>query len=150
MEKGAKVFVASDHAGFETKEKIRRYLDEKKMGYKDFTPVKKKGDDYPGYAFKVAKAVAKTRGGKGILVCGSGLGMEIAANKVKGARAVEVYDDYTAKMSRKDNDANIISFRERGVPGKKAIKLLNTWLNTKFSGAKRHKRRIKEIAKYEK
>lgn len=149
MKKDVKIFIGSDHAGFETKEKIRKYLDSKKISYEDFTPVKKKGDDYPLYAFKVAKKVAETKDGKGILVCGSGTGMEIAANKIKGIRAVAPYDAYTAKMSRHDNDANIVTFRERGFPSKKVIRLLDIWLKTKFSGAARHKRRIKEINKHE-
>ncbi len=145
-----KIFIGSDHAGFETKEKIKKYLERRGIGYEDFTPVKKKGDDYPLYAFKVAKKVAATKEGRGILVCGSGTGMEIAANKVKGIRAVAPYDTYTARMSRTDNDANIVTFRERGFPSSKVIRLLKVWLDTKFSGAVRHKRRIKEISKYEK
>lgn len=141
--------MGSDHAGFDVKEKIRKYLDSRGIKYKDFTPLKKKGDDYPIYAFEVGREVAKTKGARGILVCGSDTGMVIAANKVRGVRAVAPYDEYTAKMSRTDDDANVIAFRGRKpFPMQKITKLLNLWLSTKFSGASRHRRRIKEINKY--
>ncbi len=149
MKEEVKIFIGSDHAGFNTKEKIRKYLDSKKIKYKDFSPLKKEGDDYPDSAFKVSESVAKTKEGKGILVCGSGTGMVIAANKVKGIRAVAPYDLYTAKMSKKDNNTNVIAFRGRGFPIEKILKMLQSWLNTKFSGVKRHERRIKKIMNYE-
>lgn len=145
------IFIGADHAGFDVKEKIKKYLKSKKIFYEDFSPVRREGDDYPLYAFEVAKRVVETKDSKGILVCGSDTGMVIAANKVKGARAVAPYDEYTAKMSRRDDDANIIAFRGRHPFYMNKIKrLLDIWLNTKFSGAMRHKRRIKEISKYEK
>lgn len=148
--KGDKLFLGSDHAGFETKEKIRKYIDSKKINYTDFTPLKKDKDDYPDYAFKVAESVAKKKNSKGILVCGSGTGMIIAANKVKGIRAVAPYDEYTAKMSREDNDTNVIALRGRGFSSEKALKLFKVWMKAKFSESDRHKRRLKKISNYEK
>ena len=143
------IFVGSDHAGFKTKEKIRKYLEKNKIPYYDLTPGFVDKDDYPDAAFLVAEKVAK-KNAKGILVCGSGTGMEIAANKVKGIRAFAPYDLYTAEMSRKDNDTNVIAFRGRGFSKTKIIKMLKLWLNTPFSKAPRHIRRIKKISAYEK
>ena len=150
MKKSVKIFIGSDHAGFNVKEKIKKYLDSKKIPYEDFTPIKKKEDDYPDYAFKVSEKVSKIKGTKGILVCGSGTGMVIVANKVKGIRAFAPYDTYTAKMARHDNDTNVVAFRGRGFPEKEILKILKVWLETPFSGIPRHKRRINKIKKYEK
>lgn len=150
MEEVKKIFLGSDHAGFKTKEKIKKYLEKKKISYEDLTPKLIEGDDYPDNAFKVAEKVAKTRNSRGVLVCGSGTGMEIAANKVKGIRAFAPYDLYTARMSRKDNNTNVIAFRGRGFDFKLILKMLNVWIKTPFSNASRHKRRINKIRKYEK
>ena len=105
----------------------------------------KKDDDYPDYAFKVAKAVAKHKGSKGILVCGTGIGMGIAANKVRGIRAAMAYDLYSAKMSRLHNDSNILELRGRKFPYKKNEQIVMAWLKTPFSGGARHKRRIAKL-----
>lgn len=148
--KDVKIFIGADHAGFDTKEKIRKYFDSKKILYEDFTPEKIEGDDYPDYAFKVARKVARTKNGKGVLVCGTGTGMAIAANKVKGIRAVTPYDKYTAKMSKIDNDANVIALRERGISPSKSLDIVKAWLKAKFSGVKRHKRRIMKINNFKK
>src|SRR3989338_5668511 len=108
-----KVFLGADHAGFNLKEKIRPLL--LKRGYlvNDLSPEFIKGDDYPEHAFRVARAVRQNSGSKGILICGSGLGMSIAANRLKGIRAVDAYDSYTAKMSRKDENSNVLCLRAR-------------------------------------
>jgi len=141
------IYLGADHAGFSLKEKIKRFLDKKKIEYKDLGAHKlKKNDDYPDHAFKVAKAVAKDKGSRGILFCGTGTGEVIAANKVKGIRAAVAYDDYSAKMSRDHNDTNILGVRSRGFSENKAKKIISLWLKTKFSGAERHKRRLKKIA----
>jgi len=145
-----KIFIGSDHAGFNTKERIKKYLEKKKLSYKDLTPKLIEGDDYPDVAFNVAENVTKTKNSRGILVCGSGTGMEIAANKVKGIRAFAPYDTYTAKMSRKDNNTNVVAFRGRGFDFKLILRMLNVWIKTPFSNAPRHVRRIKKISKYEK
>jgi ribose 5-phosphate isomerase B len=143
------VIIASDHAGLRLKEKVKKYLARKKIEYKDLgteslTPV-----DYPDYALRVAEKVAKNKKARGILVCGTGTGMTIAANKVKGIRAVAAYDVYSAKMSRRDNDTNVLGLRGRFFPFERIKKIIKVWLDTPFSGEKRHKRRIKKIEDYE-
>ena len=143
-----KYFLGSDHAGFNAKEKIKKFLDKKKINYLDLTPKKIEGDDYPDQAFKVSKKVANSNNAKGILVCGSGTGMVIAANKVKGIRAVAPYDKYTAKMSKVDNDANVIALRGRGFPIDKSKEILNSWMKAEFSKISRHKRRINKINRF--
>jgi len=145
-----KLYIASDHAGVKMKCEIVKYLEKKGIDYEDlgsFNP--ENHDDYPDYAFTLAKKVVKNKG-KGVLICGTGTGMVIAANKVKGVRAALAYDDYSAKMAKHDNDVNILCLRGRKFSLSKAKKILNKWLNTKFSGLSRHKRRIDKIKKYEK
>ncbi len=145
-----KVIIASDHAGFILKEKLKKYLSRKKIEYEDFGTDSPESVDYPDYALKVAKKVAGNKNLRGILVCGSGTGMTIAANKVRGIRAVAAYDAYSAKMSRLDNDSNILGLRGRFFPFERVKKIVNVWLTTPFSGKPRHKRRIGKIAEYEK
>lgn len=145
-----RVIIGSDHAGFEVKEKIKKYLLAKKVDVEDVSEKYKEGDDYPDHAFNVAKKVAEDKRSKGILVCGTGTGMIIAANKVNGIRAVEAYDEYSAKMSRTDNDTNVLGLRERKFPFSKTKKIVDIWLRTEFSGEERHKRRINKIIGYEK
>ena len=144
-----RVILASDHAGLRLKEKIKKYLARKKIEYEDLGTNSFKSVDYPDYALKVAEKVAKNKNIRGILVCGSGTGMTIAANKVKGIRAVAAYDAYSAKMSRIDNDTNVLGLRGRFFPLEKIRKIITVWLDTPFSGEKRHKRRIKKIGDYE-
>lgn len=145
-----KVIVGSDHAGFKLKEKIKKYLKMKKIEYIDLGTDSLESVDYPDYALKVAKQVARNQDRRGILVCGTGTGMTIAANKVKGIRAVAAYDVYSARMSRIDNDTNILGLRGRYFPYEKVKKIINVWLNTPFSGEQRHKRRLKKISGLEK
>ncbi len=144
-----RVIIASDHAGLRLKEKVKRYLKRKKIEYKDLGTESFTSVDYPDYALKVAEKVAKNKNTRGILVCGTGTGMTIAANKVKGIRAVAAYDAYSAKMSRIDNDTNVLGLRGRFFPLEKIKKIITVWLDTPFSGEKRHKRRIKKIGDYE-
>jgi len=144
-----RVIIASDHAGLRLKERVKRYLKRKKIEYEDLGTESFTSVDYPDYALKVAEKVAKNKNTKGILVCGTGTGMTIAANKVKGIRAVAAYDAYSAKMSRIDNDTNVLGLRGRFFPFEKIKKIINVWLNTPFSGEKRHKKRIKKIRDYE-
>lgn len=143
------VIIASDHAGFRVKKKIIKYLERRKIKYKDLGTDSLESVDYPDYALKVAEKVAQKRDRRGILVCGTGTGMTIAANKVKGIRAVAAYDSYSAKMSRIDNDTNVLGLRGRFFPFDKIKRIINVWLNTRFSGEGRHKRRLKKIADYE-
>jgi ribose 5-phosphate isomerase B len=144
-----RVILASDHAGLRLKEKVKKYLERKKIEYEDLGTKSFKSVDYPDYALKVAEKVAKNKNTRGILVCGTGTGMTIAANKVKGIRAVAAYDVYAAKMSRIDNDTNVLGLRGRFFPFEKMKKIITVWLDTPFSGEKRHKRRIKKIGDYE-
>lgn len=145
----SRVFLGSDHAGFAAKEKLKQYLDRKKVAYEDLTPVRYEGDDYPEAAFAVAIAVANQKEGRGILVCGSGEGVAIAANKVLGIRAVAVTDARLARLSRLHNDANVLGLSGWLLSQAKLRQIVSIWLQTKFSGEKRHERRIKEIAAYE-
>ena len=149
--KEVKVFLASDHAGFDVKEKVKKFLDRKNISYHDLGPSENiSRDDYPDYASKVASRIARNKDYRGILVCGSGVGMCIAANKVKGIRAVAAYDKYTAQFSRLDNDANVLCLRGRKFSFHKTKKIISIWLNTKFSNEERHIRRIRKIEELEK
>ena len=144
------IFLASDHAGFEVKEKLKNFFREKNIDFIDLGAYQySKNDDYPDYAFKLARRIAKDKASKGILVCGTGAGMVIAANKVKGVRAVEAYDIYTAKLSREHNNSNILALSGWHLPFNKIKNIVSAWLKTGFSGEERHKRRLKKIEKYE-
>lgn len=147
----SKIFIGSDHAGFTMKEKIMNFLDKKLIDYEDLgTYGGDKAADYPDYAFAVAKKVAKTKGTKGILICGTGTGMVIAANKVRGIRAALAYDKYSAEMAKNDNDVNILCLRGRKVSSRKSKRIVEIWLNTPFSKEARHKKRIQKITDFEK
>jgi len=142
-----KIIIGSDHAGFLLKEKLKKWLDKKKIIYEDMgAKTLDLKDDYPDYAKKVAKKVSKDKNSKGILVCGSGIGMSIAANKVKGVRAVAPYDMYSAKISRKDNNTNVLCLGQRTFPLLKAQKITSAWLSTSFARG-RHLRRVNKISK---
>ena len=145
-----KIYIGTDHAGFELKEELKIFLE--KLGCE----VDDKGayefneaDDYPDFIFPVVKAVAediaRDLGSRGIVIGGSGQGEAIVANKVKGIRAAVVYDEYSAKMSREHNDANIISLGNRTLTISKAKELVKLWLETPFSNEERHIRRIEKI-----
>lgn len=144
------LFIGSDHAGFKLKEFIKKYLVKEGISFADVGALKEAPlDDYPDFALKLSKAVAGNKGSRGILICGTGVGMCIAANKVKGIRAANVYDEYTARFSRLHNDANVMCLRGIETDFKESLDLLKIWLNTKFSGEKRHLKRINKIKKIE-
>ncbi len=138
------LYIASDHAGFKLKEYIKQYFNKKKIKYKDLGAYSEDRVDYPLYAKKLALKVKKEKT-KGILICGTGTGMAIAANRIKGIRAALAYDNYSAKMSREHNDANVLCLRGREINFKKQIPIVNTWLTTKFSNILRYKKRIKML-----
>ena len=138
-----KIFIASDHAGYNLKKKIISKLS-KIENIIDLGPNSKNSVDYPDFAKKLSKNVASTQGSFGILVCGSGMGMAIAANKTKNVRAALCYSIKNTKLSRLHNNANIITLGERLIAKKKAISLIKIFLSTKFEGG-RHLRRIKKI-----
>ncbi len=139
-----KIFISSDHAGFRLKEMIKSYLSKKKINFQDLGPDNDTKVDYPDYAHKVAKKVKTSKKNVGILICGSGMGMNIAANKHKNIRAAQCFNLKSTKLSRLHNDANIITLGSRLLSKKNALSCINVFLNTKFEGG-RHLRRIKKI-----
>ena len=139
-----KIFISSDHAGFKLKEAIKDYLRNKKIKFEDLGPKDDSSVDYPDYANKVARKVKSRKSYVGILVCGSGTGMNIAANKHKNIRAAQCFNLKSTKLSRLHNDANIITLGSRLITKKNALKFISIFLNTKFDGG-RHLRRVKKI-----
>ena len=139
-----KIFISSDHAGFKLKEEIKSHLSKKKISFQDLGPFNDDRVDYPDYAHKVARKVKANKSNVGILVCGSGMGMNIAANRHKNIRAAQCFNLKSTKLSRLHNDANIITLGSRLLTKKLAINCVNTFLNTKFEGG-RHSKRIKKI-----
>jgi len=144
-----RIAIASDHAGYELKEKLKRYLLNSGFIIVDFGTHTNRSVDYPDYAFKVAKAVSRRRFDRGILICGTGIGMSIAANKVKGVRAAVCWNEKTAELSRKHNNANILCLGARVIGYRKAKKIVDVWLTTSFEG-NRHLRRVRKISQLEK
>ena len=139
-----KIFISSDHAGFKLKETIKMYLERKKYKYFDLGPENDNSVDYPDFAHKVAKKVKLNKNNVGILVCGSGTGMNITANKHKNVRAAQCFNLKSTKLSRLHNDANIITLGSRLISKKNALKFVGVFLNTKFDGG-RHLKRVKKI-----
>ena len=139
-----KVSLASDHAGFDLKEKIKKFLIKKKIKVIDLGPKNNNSVDYPDYAKKVAKNVSSKKSNMGILVCGSGTGMAMSANKFKKIRAAVCYNKASTRLSRQHNNANIIALGARLTKKSEAIKLVNIFLNTKFEGG-RHLRRVNKV-----
>ncbi len=140
------IFIGADHAGFEAKEVLKKYLQELGFSVKDLGNLAlDPSDDYPDFIVPVAKAVAQNPDSKGIVIGGSGQGEAMAANKIEGIRAAVVYDQYSAKMSRMDNDANVASFGARVTDIEKIKELTALWLNTPFSNEERHRRRIEKL-----
>ncbi len=142
-----KIALATDHAGFQLKEAIKDFLTEYEII--DFGTHSTESIDYPDTGFKAAEAVAKGECEKGILICGSGLGMCIVANKVKGIRAALCNSVELARLSRQHNDANILVLQGRFISYNLAKKIIKAWFSTEFDGG-RHQRRIDKISKHEK
>ena len=138
-----KIYIASDHAGFKLKSSILSKFSKKKR-IVDLGPNSSISVDYPDYAKKLSKKIASDKGSFGILICGSGMGMAITANKIKNVRAALCYSNKNTKLSRLHNNANIITLGERLISKNKAINLIKIFLSTKFEGG-RHLRRIKKI-----
>jgi len=138
-----KIFIASDHAGYQLKNSIVLKFS-KIQKIIDLGPYSKDSVDYPDFAKKLSKKVASTKGSFGILVCGSGMGMAIAANKAKNIRAALCYNKKNTKLSRLHNNANIITLGEKLINKNKAFSLIKIFLSTKFEGG-RHLRRVKKI-----
>ena len=139
-----KIYISSDHAGFKLKEKIKSSFKKKKLRVIDLGPINDNSVDYPDFAKKLAKCVSKNKKNRGILVCGSGVGMSIAANKVKNIRAALCYSIENTKLSRLHNDANIMAIGSRLISVKLALNCVNIFLKTRFESG-RHLRRVKKI-----
>ena len=139
-----KIFISSDHAGFKLKEDIKSFLKKRKYSFIDLGPNNDNRVDYPDYAHSVAKKVKINKNYRGILVCGSGMGMNIAANRHKNIRAAQCYNAKSTKLSRLHNDANIITLGSRLLSKKNALNCVSVFLKTKFEGG-RHSKRIKKI-----
>ena len=143
-----KIAMGSDHGGFGHKEQIKKHLEENGFDVIDFGTNSSDGVDYNDYAIKVSEAVVKGEVDKGILVCGTGIGMSIQANKVNGIRAALVLDLFTAEATRLHNDTNVLAMGGRVISVEQAIKIVDIWVNTKFSNEDRHIRRISKIDNY--
>lgn len=143
------IAIGSDHGGYQLKEEIKHYLDKKGVGVKDFGTYSTESCDYPDIAKAVGKAVAGEEYDKGILVCGTGIGISIAANKIPGVRAALCHDVFSAKASREHNNANILALGERVIGRGLALEIVQAWLEAEFAGG-RHERRVNKIMEIEK
>jgi ribose 5-phosphate isomerase B len=143
-----KIAMGSDHAGYELKEAIKNDLTKKGYTVKDFGTYSPESVDYPDYGIKASEAVARGECQFGIVICGSGIGISIAANKVKGIRAALVCDIERASLARMHNNANIVALGSRFMSFDIAKEVVTTFLNTPFEG-QRHEKRVKKIDKYE-
>jgi ribose 5-phosphate isomerase B len=136
------IAIGSDHGGYELKQEIMEHLKSRNIEYKDFGSYSKESCDYPVYAKKVAEAVTNKECEFGILICGTGIGISITANKMKGIRAALCHDCFSAEATRSHNDANILAMGARVVGAGHALKIVDTFLDTPFSEDERHIRRI--------
>lgn len=140
-----RIALGADHAGVQLKAEIKKFLDERGVRYTDFGTNTTDSVDYPDFAETVAHAVADGSHDRGLLFCGSGIGMAMAANKVPGVRAASVVDEVSTRLSREHNDANVLALGERLTPVETARQLVATFLDTPFGGG-RHQRRVDKIS----
>ncbi|HUQ32151.1 MAG TPA: ribose 5-phosphate isomerase B [Pyrinomonadaceae bacterium] len=143
-----KIALASDHAGYTEKERLKPLLRQLGLEVEDLGTVSEDSVDYPDYARKVAEHVAQGRAEQGVLVCGSGTGMAIAANKVPGVRAAVAWSEETARLARQHNDANVLALGARTTPLEEIPKIVRTWFETNFEGG-RHAGRVEKITEIE-
>jgi ribose 5-phosphate isomerase B len=143
-----KIAIGSDHAGFETKEKVKVILRALAHEVEDMGTDGKDSVDYPDFAIRVARAVSNHEADRGVAVCMTGAGMTIVANKVKEVRAALCLNEDMARMARAHNDANVLTLAQKYVPDAELEKIIKTWLDTEFEGG-RHERRIKKIEELE-
>jgi ribose 5-phosphate isomerase B len=143
-----KIAIASDHAGYQEKERLKPVLEELGIQYEDLGTVSEASVDYPDYARKVAEEVGQGHVEQGLLVCGSGTGMAIAANKVPGVRAAVGWNEEIARLAREHNDANVLSLGARVIPAEELPKIVRAWFAAKFDGG-RHQHRIDKISAIE-
>ena len=143
------IALGCDHGGYALMQSVKKHLDEKGLEYKDFGTYSTDSCDYPIYGKAAANAVASGECERGILICGTGIGISIAANKVKGIRAALCSDCFSAEMTRRHNNANMLAMGARVLGAGLALKIVDTFLSTPFSNDERHKRRIAKIEKGE-
>ncbi|MDR7856959.1 ribose 5-phosphate isomerase B [Tissierella sp.] len=143
-----KIGIGSDHGGFQLKEYIKEYLDKKGIAYIDYGTDSLESVDYPDYGKKVAEAVISGEVDRAIVICGTGIGISIACNKMKGIRCALCGDTYSARMSREHNNANILALGARVIGVDLAIEIVDTWLNSEFAGG-RHEKRVNKISEIE-
>jgi len=143
------IAIGSDHGGFDLKEKIKTFLIERKIEIEDLGTVTRESVDYPDYGIKVSKLVSEGKAERGILVCGTGIGMSIVANKFPRVRAALCHDSYSARMSREHNDSNVLILGGRVIGDELALEIVKVWLEASFSGG-RHKNRLEKIEEIEK
>lgn len=144
-----KIVIAADHGGYQLKQAILSFLSQEKISFEDFGINNSDPVDYPNYAVRVAEAVSSKRADAGILLCGTGLGMTIVANKFQGVRAVLITDPYLARMAKEHNNANVIALGGRMMDVDKAVRLIKIWLESSFQG-ERHQKRLDQITEIEK
>lgn len=144
-----KIALGSDHGGYQLKENLKKYLKELKVEYQDFGCNSEKSVDYPDIGFKIAIEVKNRNYDRGILICGTGIGMSIVANKIKGIRASLCHDVFSARYAREHNDANILTLGGRVIGSGLAKEIVKVWLNTDFSGEERHLKRLNKIKQEE-
>ena len=140
-----KIAMACDHGGLRLKNVLKNYLETNGYTVEDFGTYTEDSCDYPDFAGKAAKAVANGTCDRGVVVCGTGIGVSITANKVKGIRAALCHDTFSAEATRQHNDANILAMGARVIGTGLALKIVDTFLNTEFSGEERHRNRIDQI-----
>ncbi len=143
------IALGCDHGGFELMQEVKKHLDERGLAYKDFGTDSTASVDYPVYAKAVCESIQKQECDRGILICGTGIGISIAANKHKGIRAALCHDVFSAEATRQHNDANILAMGGRVIGGGHALRVVDAFLDTPFSEDERHKRRIAGISALE-
>lgn len=143
-----KIGIGSDHGGFQLKEYIKSYLDKQKIEYIDYGTNSTDSVDYPDYGKKVAEAVINGEVERAIVICGTGIGISIACNKVKGIRCALCGDTYSARMSREHNNANVLALGARVIGVDLAVEIVRTWLKSEFAGG-RHEKRVNKISEIE-
>ena len=142
------IAIGCDHGGYKLKEELKKYMDEKEIEYKDFGTMSEESIDYPNIAKKVAMAVQSKECEKGILICRSGIGMSMCANKYKGIRAAQCHDTFSAKMTRQHNNANVLTMGGRVVGSELAKDIVNEFLTNEFLGG-RHETRVNKMMELE-
>ena len=150
MRENMKLAIGCDHGGFDMKEALVAYLREEGHEVKDFGSFDKNSIDYPDYVFPVAEGVTRGEFERGIVICTTGIGVSIAANKVHGIRCALVTDEYSAKMTREHNDTNMLALGANVTTVVRAKGIVDIWLEEPFSHGERHQRRIDKISAYEK